>query len=122
VALPVFAFASPTVSGNFCTILAPLPAPMTQRGGSGQQQSSQMIDLAAYVISGGSATGNITFQELMPDGVTWVTLATPASQPLAATPLNGVLNGPFLGLRIVVGSLAVSTISQMLLKGSIRSL
>jgi hypothetical protein len=98
-----------------------MPSPATQKGGSGQQQSSQMIDLATYYIGAGSAVGSVTFQELMPDGVTWVGLTTPAVITLGAAAFNNVINGPFLGLRMAV-VVSVAAIPQLLLKGSIRSL
>jgi hypothetical protein len=121
-ALPIFAYQAPaTANGNFCQIVAPMPAPATQNRGSGQQQSSQMIDLATYCIANATATGTITFQEMMPDG-TWVNLAAPVAITLSNTTFNGVLNGPYLGLRMVLSALAVSTVTSMLLKGSIRSL
>ena len=106
------------VSGNYCPIVVPSTQPASQ--GQAQNQGP-LIDLVTYFVSGGSATGTITFQELLPDRATWVLLSTPASQALAATALNGFIQGPFIGIRIVVGGLAVSTITQAILKGTVRS-
>jgi hypothetical protein len=118
VALPIWSYSAvAAASGNFCTIVVPFPQVAIQNPA---QNSSPVIDLASYYISGGSATGTINFQELAPDGVTWLTLTAPAQITLGAAAFNGVINGPFLGLRIVVGSLAVSTVT-LFLKGSVRS-
>jgi hypothetical protein len=82
-----------------------------------------VIDLASYRFdTGGTTTGLVTFQELCGDGV-WRNLVAPAAVTLgAALQYNGILNGPFHGLRLVVSALAVSVITFAELKGSIRSM
>lgn len=107
-----------TANGNFCAIVMPIPQPVNQNAG---QNNCPMIDLVTYNVTGGSATGTISLQELAPDRVTWLPLqAAVTAIPLAATPLAGFVQGPFLGVRIVVASLAVSTITAALLKGTVR--
>ena len=121
-ALPIFNWnggQAITVSGNFCPIVVPITQPVNQ--GQAQNQGP-MIDLVTYYIAASTATGNINFQELAPDRVTWLPLVVPATIALAgAGPFNGSFTGPFLGVRIVVSALAVSTVSIIMIKGTIRS-
>ena len=118
-------------NGNWCVLpdfLTPAVSSVISSVTGGVQNGlyyTQMYDLATYQILTGSGVsgGTATFQELYADGVTWVNLASPAPITLAATTAyNGVLNGPFLALRIVIASISGGTISQMMLKGSCRTL
>lgn len=118
--LPIFnnnAGAPIAANGNFCSVTTWSPAVINQS--TVGQNSTQMIDLASYYITGGSATGTVTFQELGADG-TWRSLALPTALALSANPQNGILNGPFHGIRLAVTALAVSTITYAELKATVR--
>jgi hypothetical protein len=109
-----------TANGNFCAIQAPFPG--IQQQGSGMN-SSPMLEFVSYMFTtGGTTTGNVNFQELGADGV-WRTLAFPATVALGAaltySPAAPFV-GPFHGIRLVVSSLAVSTITYAELKATTR--
>jgi hypothetical protein len=106
---------------NFCAIVAPTPQ-LAQQPPAGQQQSCYMIDLASYYIAASSSgVGTVvTFQELGLDQ-TWRPLASPVAITLAnSTNYNGLLNGPFHGLRINISGLVGSGATYAELKGTIR--
>jgi hypothetical protein len=107
-----------TVNGNYCPITAPFPTSSVQ--GSGMN-SSPLLEFVSYMFtSGGTATGNVNFQELGGDG-TWRTMAVPATVALgAALTYSGSFTGPYHGVRIVVSSLAIATITYMELKATVR--
>jgi hypothetical protein len=105
-----------TANGNFCPIVLPFPG--TPQQGAGQNQCALIMNVSYLFASGGTATGNINFQELGADG-TWRTLVVPATVALgAALTYNGSFTGPFHGIRIAVSALAVATITYAELKGS----
>lgn len=111
-----------TVSGNYCPIVAPITQPVNQ--GQGQNQGPEINMVTYCIVPAATTTGTINFQELMPDRATWVTLVSPATITLSGTanPVsNGSIQGPFLGIRIAVASLAVSTITSALIKGTVSS-
>jgi len=105
-----------TANGNFCAIGRTGPVAGGQSAG---ETHVPMMDLATYYVTGGTATGTVTFQAMFADG-TYRNLASPAALTLSANPQNGVINGPYHGFRLVVSSLAVSTISYAELAGSYR--
>jgi len=121
-------------NGTFCTITAPMPA-ITAQGGTpgaavgtdGQSFQCQAIDLATYaiVLNAGVTAGLVTFQALLPNG-TWFNLASPApiAALVSATSLyyNGVINGPYHGLRFVTTGVTGGTIQYAEIIGSIRTL
>jgi hypothetical protein len=112
-----------TANGNFLTILSDKPSVRVPAPPAGQNSGS-MIDLATYYIAAGTgiSAGTVTFQELGADG-TFRNLASPAAITLAAsTNYNGVLNGPFHGLQIVVAALAGGNITYAELKGTVRQI
>lgn len=109
-------------NGTYCSIVVPITQPANQNAGP---NGSPLIDLVTYcIVPASTTTGTINFQELMPDRVTWVTLVSPATITLSGTSnpvANGFIQGPFIGVRIIVAALAISTITSALLKGTIRS-
>lgn len=121
-------------SGTYSTVVAPFPA-LAQQGGTpgaasgtdGQSFQCQAIDLATYaiVLNSGVTAGVATFQALLPNG-TWYNLASPA--PISAlvyataATYNGIINGPFHGLRVVISGLTGGTIAAIEIIGSIRTL
>jgi hypothetical protein len=111
-------------NGTYCTLIAPVPFGSLASPFPAQ---CQVFDLASYNIqlNSGVSAGTATFQELFTDGSTWLPLASPAPVSLVfatTASYNGILNGPFLGLRVVVTGLTGGTIAQVMLKASIRSL
>jgi hypothetical protein len=90
---------------------------------AGVQNQSPVIDLASYLIVGGSSgVGTIvTFQEFGGDG-NWRALVSPAPITIASsTSYNGVLNGPFHGLRISISGVVGNGVGYAELVGSVRS-
>jgi hypothetical protein len=106
-----------STNSAFCAIST--WAPTTTQQGAGQF-SCQLIKDVSYYILNSTATGTVTFQEQGADG-TWRNLAAPAAITLAGNPFNGTIPGVFHGVRIVVSSLAVSTIDYAELKGVVVS-
>jgi hypothetical protein len=126
-ALPLFNWNGGQViaaNGNFCAIVVPITQPANQNAGA---NGSPMIDLVTYcIVPAATTTGTINFQELMPDRVTWVTLTSTGATTITlsgtANPVSsGFIQGPFIGVRLIVAALAISTITSALLKGTIRS-
>lgn len=113
--------AQPLVTAtNFCAIVVAVTQPVNQ--GSGQN-SSPLIDLASYLIVGGSTgVGTVlTFQELGPDGV-WRALVAPAPVTIVnSTTVNGAIAGQFHGLRLVLSNPVGNGASYAELKGTVRS-
>jgi hypothetical protein len=120
-------------NGTWCQLVAPsisassIPQTLVTGGTQWGQYPGAEFDIAAYSIqlNSGVTAGTATFQELFADLVTWIPIANPSpiSLVFATAPgYTGLLNGPFLGLRIVVTGLTGGTIGQILLKTSIRSL
>lgn len=118
-------------NGTWCQLVAPVIDPKTipQSAVTGGTQwgqfTCQQFDLAEYNVQAGTGVtaATVTFQELFADLATWVNLASPAPLSLtAAGASNGILNGPFLGLRMVVTGITGGTLSQVMLKASVRSL
>jgi hypothetical protein len=121
VAIPVASWSQTALgNGTYCQIVAPMPQAQQQAGG---QFSCQAIDLATYlIVVGAGATATATFQALGGNG-TWFALVSPAPISLtAATSFNGIVNGPYHGLRLVITAIAGGTLSYVELIGSIRSL
>src|SRR5690348_13737731 len=107
---------------NICSIVA--DSPSIRNGQSPGQNAGEMVDLASYYFSAGTTgVGTVlTFQELGADG-TWRALVAPAPITLAnSTNYNGVVNGPFHGLRVNVSNPVGNGVSYAELKGSIRSM
>ena len=110
----------PIGSGNFCAIQAPFPQLTVQGPG---QNSSPMLEFVSYmIVTGGTATGTITFQELGADGVWRSLLLTPPPIVLSATLIyNGTFTGPFHGIRLNAASIAVAPVTYAELKATARN-
>jgi hypothetical protein len=120
-------------NGTWCTIVAPsisvssVPQSAVTGGTQFGSYPGSMLDLATYDIQlgAGVTAGTLTFQELFADLVTWIPLINPVALSLVtatAAIYNGILNGPFLGLRFVVTGITGGTIAQAMLKASVRSI
>lgn len=111
------AAAAITVNGNFCQISTWQPPSVQQ--GSGQFSCTLIKDARYMFTSGGTATGNMNIQELGGDG-NWRTLSDVATIALgAALTYSGTIVGSFHGLRFVVSSLAVATITYAEIRGTV---
>ena len=120
-------------NGTWCQLVAPVIDPKTipQSAVTGGTQWGEytcaQLDIGAYSIqlNSGVTAGIATFQQLFADLVTWIPVANPSPVSLVfgtAPGYDGLLNGPFLGLRVVVTGITGGTIAQILLKASVRSL
>jgi hypothetical protein len=91
---------------------------------AGTQFGCYAIDLASYYIAAGSSgVGSVlTFQVLGGDG-TWRALVSPAPITLAnSTNYNGIINGPFHGLRIAISGVVGNGVAFAELIGSVRAM
>jgi hypothetical protein len=89
---------------------------------AGTQFGCYAIDVASYYVSAGSTgVGTVvTFQALGADG-TWRALVAPVPITTASsTNYNGVVNGPFHGLRIAISSATGNGIAFAELIGTVR--
>jgi hypothetical protein len=130
-----------SASGNYCSLVAPignigdllLGGVGTRFGadlvnGLGQGLELPMIDLVSYLLApNASGGGTVTFQALEMDmtgpggAISWRALASPIPLSLApSTNLNGIINGPFLGIRMNFSGVAGACYAR--LSGSVRSM
>lgn len=126
-----------TTNIAICTLVLPFTRTAAASSGAATSFPATCFDLLSYeIVAGSSGVGTvITFQtlqlnsQLPPAALTWGTLTTGGgtSTPLTITLANsttygGLINGPFLGVQMLISGVVGNGVAYARLSGAIRTL